>query len=38
MATTDLKLDEQGSLPSPGPVDQIVRRTFGTRGCGTLPA
>ena len=30
MATTDLKLDEPGSLPQPGPVGRIVRFIFGT--------
>lgn len=29
MATTDLKLDEPGSLPKPGPVGRIVRLLFG---------
>jgi len=29
MATTDLKLDEPGSLPRPGPVGRIVRLAFG---------
>ena len=29
MATTDLKLDEPGSLPTPGPVGRIVRLLFG---------
>jgi hypothetical protein len=29
MATTDLKLDEPGSLPRPGPVGQAVRLAFG---------
>jgi len=30
MATTDLKLDEPGSLPRPGPIGRIVRLAFGT--------
>jgi len=30
MATTDLKLDEPGSLPRPGPVGRSVRLAFGT--------
>ena len=29
MATTDLKLDDPGSLPKPGPVGRIVRLAFG---------
>ena len=29
MATTDLKLDEPGSLPKPGPVGRVVRFLFG---------
>ena len=29
MATTDLKLDEPGSLPRPGPVGRLVRIAFG---------
>ena len=29
MATTDLKLDEPGSLPRPGPIGRIVRLAFG---------
>ena len=29
MASTDLKLDEPGSLPRPGPVGRLVRVTFG---------
>ena len=29
MATTDLKLDEPGSLPRPGPIGRIVRIAFG---------
>jgi len=29
MATTDLKLDEPGSLPRPGPIGRLVRLTFG---------
>lgn len=29
MATTDLKLDEPGSLPKPGPVGRIVRLALG---------
>lgn len=29
MATTDLKLDEPGSLPRPGPVGRVVRLTLG---------
>ena len=29
MATTDLKLDEPGSLPKPGPVGRIIRLLFG---------
>ena len=29
MATTDLKLDEPGSLPAPGPVGRLVRLAFG---------
>ena len=29
MATTDLKLDEPGSLPKPGPVGRLVRLAFG---------
>ncbi len=29
MATTDLKLDEPGSLPPPGPVGRLVRLAFG---------
>lgn len=29
MATTDLKLDDAGSLPRPGPVGRIVRLAFG---------
>lgn len=29
MATTDLKLDEPGSLPKPGPVGRVVRLAFG---------
>ena len=29
MATTDLKLDEPGSLPKPGPVGRLARLTFG---------
>ncbi len=29
MATTDLKLDEPGSLPKPGPVGRIVRLVLG---------
>jgi len=30
MATTDLKLDEPGSFPKPGPIGRIVRLTFGS--------
>lgn len=30
MATTDLKLDEPGSLPRPGPVGRFVRLVFGS--------
>lgn len=30
MATTDLKLDEPGSLPRPGPVGRTVRLAFGS--------
>lgn len=30
MATTDLKLDEPGSLPRPGPLGRVVRLAFGT--------
>ena len=30
MATTDLKLDEPGSLPRPGPIGRIVRLGFGS--------
>lgn len=30
MATTDLKLDQPGSLPRPGPVGRAVRLAFGT--------
>jgi len=30
MATTDLRLDEPGTLPQPGPVGRIVRLAFGT--------
>jgi hypothetical protein len=30
MATTDLKLDEPGSLPKPGPVGRLVRLAFGS--------
>ena len=30
MATTDLKLDEPGLLPRPGPVGRVVRLGFGT--------
>jgi hypothetical protein len=29
MATTDLKLDDPGSLPRPGPIGRIVRMAFG---------
>ncbi len=29
MATTDLKLDEPGSLPKPGPVGRLARLAFG---------
>lgn len=29
MATTDLKLEETGSLPKPGPIGRIVRIAFG---------
>ena len=29
MATTDLKLDDAGSLPRPGPAGRIVRLAFG---------
>ena len=29
MATTDLKLDEPGSLPKPGPIGRVVRLLFG---------
>ena len=29
MATTDLKLDEAGTLPRPGPVGRLVRLVFG---------
>jgi len=29
MATTDLKLDDPGTLPKPGPVGRIVRLAFG---------
>ena len=29
MATTDLKLDESGSLPRPGPIGRLVRLAFG---------
>ena len=30
MATTDLKLDEPGSLPSPGPIGRLLRLAFGS--------
>lgn len=30
MATTDLKLDEPGSLPKPGPIGRLVRLAFGS--------
>ena len=30
MATTDLKLDEPGSLPRPGPIGRVVRLGFGS--------
>ena len=30
MATTDLKLDEPGTLPRPGPIGRLVRLAFGT--------
>lgn len=33
MATTDLKLDEPGSLPRPGPIGRLVRLAFGVL-CG----
>ncbi len=29
MSTTDLKLDEAGSLPRPGPIGRLARLTFG---------
>ena len=29
MATTNLKLDEPGALPKPGPVGRVVRLAFG---------
>lgn len=29
MATTDLKLEETGSLPKPGPIGRVVRLVFG---------
>ena len=29
MATTDLKLEETGSLPKPGPIGRVVRLAFG---------
>lgn len=29
MATTDLRLDEPGTLPKPGPVGRVVRLLFG---------
>jgi len=29
MATTDLKLDDPGSLPKPGPIGRVVRLAFG---------
>ncbi len=29
MATTDLKLDESGSLPRPGPIGRLVRLAYG---------
>ena len=29
MATTDLKLDEPGTLPKPGPIGRLVRLAFG---------
>ena len=29
MATTDLKLDEPGSLPRPGPIGRLLRLAFG---------
>jgi len=29
MATTDLKLDEPGSLPKPGPIGRAARFLFG---------
>ena len=29
MATTDLKLDEQGTLPRPGPIGRLVRLALG---------
>jgi len=32
MATTDLKLDEPGSLPRPGPIGRLVRLAFGLLG------
>ena len=32
MATTDLKLDDPGSLPRPGPIGRLVRLTFGLLG------
>ncbi len=39
MATTDLRLDEPGSLPRPGPVGRIVRLAFGvTRAWKKWPA
>ena len=30
MATTDLKLDEAGTLPRPGPIGRLVRLVFGS--------
>jgi len=32
MATTDLKLEEPGSLPKPGPIGRFVRFAFGAIG------
>ena len=32
MATTDLKLDDPGSLPRPGPIGRLVRLAFGLLG------
>jgi hypothetical protein len=34
MATTDLKLDDPGSLPKPGPIGRLVRLAFGLLGVG----